>query len=138
MSFGSDWSRGDAESLAGLQMLLTRETPEGTPAGGWIPNERLTLEQAIQGYTMGGAFAARREKTEGSIEVGKLADVIIISQDLFKIAPNQIGKTKVLMTMVGGKIVYQDPSWEGKSFRFKVEYWRFPESNHRQNPLNLP
>ena len=56
----------------------------------------------------------RREKTEGSIEVGKLADVIIISQDLFKIAPNQIGKTKVLMTMVGGKIVYQDPSWGGE------------------------
>jgi predicted amidohydrolase YtcJ len=46
--------------------------------------------------------------------VGKLADVIVISQDLFKIAPNQIGKTKVLMTMVGGKTVYQDPSWEGK------------------------
>jgi predicted amidohydrolase YtcJ len=63
---------------------------------------------------MGGAYAAKREKTEGSIEEGKLADVIIISQDLFKISPNQISETKVLMTMVGGKIVYQDPSWEGK------------------------
>jgi hypothetical protein len=92
-------------------MLLTRETPDGTPAGGWIPKERLTLEEAIQGYTMGCAFAARREKTEGSIEVKKLADVILISQDLFKIPPNQIGKTKVLMTMVGGKVVYKDPSW---------------------------
>jgi urease alpha subunit len=63
---------------------------------------------------MGGAFAAKREKTEGSIEVGKLADVILISQDLFKIAPNQIGKTKVMMTMVGGKVVYQDPSWRSE------------------------
>ena len=54
------------------------------------------------------------KKTEGSIEVGKLADVIIVSQDLFKIAPNQIGKTKVLMTMVGGKAVYQDSAWEDK------------------------
>jgi predicted amidohydrolase YtcJ len=63
---------------------------------------------------MGGAIAAGREKTEGSIEVGKLADVILISQDLFKTAPNQIGKTKVLMTIVGGKTVYQDSSWEGK------------------------
>jgi len=56
----------------------------------------------------------KREKTEGSIEAGKLADVIIISQDLFKIAPNQISETEVLMTMVGGKTVYQAPSWGGK------------------------
>jgi predicted amidohydrolase YtcJ len=114
LSFGSDWSVVSLNPWPGVQMLLTRETPEGTPAGGWIPKERLTLEEAIRGYTMGVAFAARREKTEGSIEAGKLADAIIISQDLFKIAPNQIGKTKVLMTMVGGKAVYQDSSWEGK------------------------
>jgi predicted amidohydrolase YtcJ len=114
LSFGSDWSVVTLNPWPAVQMLLTRETPEGTPAGGWIPKERLTLEEAIQGYTIGCAFAARREKTEGSIEVGKLADVIVISQDLFRIAPNQIGKTKVLMTMVGGKAVYQDSSWEGK------------------------
>jgi predicted amidohydrolase YtcJ len=114
LSFGSDWSVVTLNPWPGIQILLSRETPEGLPAGGWLPNERLTLEEAIQGYTMGGAFAARREKTEGSIEAGKLADVIIISQDLFKIAPNQIGKTKVMMTMVGGKVVYQDPSWGGE------------------------
>jgi predicted amidohydrolase YtcJ len=56
----------------------------------------------------------RDGKTEASIEVGKLADVIIISQDLFRIPSNQIGQTKFLMTMVGGKIVYRDPSWKGK------------------------
>jgi predicted amidohydrolase YtcJ len=114
LSFGSDWCVVTLNPWPGIQILLTRETPEGLPAGGWLPNERLTLEQAIQGYTMGGAIAAKREKTEGSIEVGKLADVIILSQDLFKIAPNQIGKTKVMITMVGGKVVYQDPSWGGK------------------------
>ena len=114
LSFGSDWCVVTLNPWPGIQILLTRETPEGLPAGGWLPNERLTLEQAIEGYTMGGAIAAKREKTEGSIEVGKLADVIIISQDLFKIAPNQIGKTKVMMTMVGGKVVYQDPSWGGE------------------------
>jgi predicted amidohydrolase YtcJ len=113
LCFGSDWPVVMLNPLPGLQILLTRETADGRPAGGWHPNERLTLEQAIQGYTMGGAIAARREKTEGSIEVGKLADVIVLSQDLFKMAPNQIGKTKVLMTMVGGKVVYRDPSWEG-------------------------
>jgi len=111
LCFGSDWPVVTLNPWPGLQILITRETKEGTPPGGWLPDERLTLEQAIQGYTMGGAFAARREKTEGSIEAGKLADVIIISQDLFKIPPNEIGKTKVLMTIVGGKIVYQDPSY---------------------------
>jgi predicted amidohydrolase YtcJ len=113
LAFGSDWSVVTLNPWPAVEILLTRETLEGTPAGGWIPKERITLEEAIYGYTMGGAIAAKREKTEGSIEVGKLADVIIISQDLFKIAPNQIGKTKVLMTMVGGKTVYQDPSWGG-------------------------
>jgi hypothetical protein len=111
LSFGSDWPVVTLNPWPGLQVLMTRETPEGIPAGGWHPEERLTLEQAIQGYTMGGAIAAKREKTEGSIEVGKLADVIIISQDLFKIAPSQIGKTKVMMTLVGGNVVFQDPSW---------------------------
>jgi predicted amidohydrolase YtcJ len=113
-SFGSDWPVVTLNPWSAVQILLTRETPEGTPSGGWLPNERLTLEQAIHGYTLGGAIAAKREKTEGSIEVGKLADVIIISQDLFKVEPNQIGKTKVLMTMVGGKVVYKDPSWESE------------------------
>ncbi len=111
LCFGSDWPVVTLNPWPAVQILLTRETPEGTPPGGWLPNERLTLEQAIHGYTLGGAIAAKREKTEGSIEVGKLADAIIISQDLFKVEPNQIGKTKVLMTLVGGKVVYQDPSF---------------------------
>jgi predicted amidohydrolase YtcJ len=114
LCFGSDWPVVTLNPWPAVQILLTRETPEGTPPGGWLPNERLTLEQAIQGYTMGGAIAAKREKTEGAIEVGKLADVIIISQDLFKVAPNQIGKTKVMMTLVGGEVVYQDASWGGE------------------------
>jgi len=114
LCFGSDWPVVSLSPWPALQVLLTRQTPEGTPAGGWISDQRLSLEQAIRGYTMGGAIAAGREKTEGSIEAGKLADVIIISQDLFKIEPNQIGETKVLMTMVGGKTVYRDPSWDNK------------------------
>lgn len=109
LAFGSDWPVVTLNPWQGVQILLTRETPEGTPAGGWIPDERLTLAQAIEGYTMGGAIAGHREKTEGSIETGKLADLIVVSQNLFNIQPNQIGNTKVLMTMVGGKIVYQVP-----------------------------
>ncbi len=114
LAFGSDWPVVTLNPWPAIQMLLTRTTPEGTPEGGWLPEQRLTLDEAIYGYTLGGAIACRREDKEGSIEVGKLADLIIISQNLFEIPPDQIGKTKVLVTMVGGAVVYNDSSWVGK------------------------
>ncbi len=97
----------------GVQNALTRQTTEGDPPGGFVPKERISLEDTIKAYTLGAAFAGRREKLEGSVESGKLADLIILSQDLFKIAPSEIAKTEVLLTMVGGKIVYQSPRWVG-------------------------
>jgi predicted amidohydrolase YtcJ len=78
-----------------------------------VPEQRVSLEQAIQAYTLGAAIAGRREKTQGSLESGKLADLIIVSQDLFKIDPHQVRKTEVLLTMVGGKVVYESPAWRG-------------------------
>jgi hypothetical protein len=75
----------------------------------------VNLEDAIQAYTLGAAFAGRRERQEGSLEVGKLADLIIVNQDLFKIEPNEIGKTEVLLTMVGGNVVYESAVWKKKS-----------------------
>ena len=74
------------------------------------PEQRLTVAQAVEAYTLGAAFAGRREKTEGSLDVGKLADLIIISQDIFDINPHKIGATKVLTTIVGGRVVYQADS----------------------------
>jgi predicted amidohydrolase YtcJ len=114
LAFGSDWPVVTLNPWPAVQMLLTRTTPEGTPEGGWLPEQRLTLEEAIYGYTLGGAIASKREDKEGSIETGKLADLIIISQNLFEILPDQIGKTKVLVTMVGGDVVYNDLSWINK------------------------
>src|SRR5512135_2220671 len=94
-----------------MQNALTRQTREGNPPDGFVPQERISLEDAIKGYTLGAAIAGRREKTEGSIEPGKVADLIILSQDLFKIDPHQVAKTEVLLTMVGGKVVYEDTSF---------------------------
>jgi len=94
-----------------VQNALTRQTTEGEPPGGWIPKERIPLADAIRAYTLGAAFAGHREKTEGSLEPGKLADLIVLSQDLFQIEPTEIGKTEVLLTMVGGKVVYQSATW---------------------------
>ncbi len=115
LAFGSDWPVVTLNPWEGVENALTRQTVEGDPPGGFVPHERISLESAIKGYTLGAAFAGRREKTEGSIEPGKVADLIVLSQDLFKIEPNQIAKTEVLLTMVGGKVVYQSPTWESRS-----------------------
>ncbi len=111
LAFGSDWPIVTQNPWPGVQNALTRQTTEGEPPGGWIPKERIPLADAIRAYTLGAAFAGHREKTEGSLEPGKLADLIVLSQDLFQIEPTEIGKTEVLLTMVGGKVVYQSATW---------------------------
>jgi predicted amidohydrolase YtcJ len=112
LAFGSDWPVVTLNPWPGVQTALTRQTSEGNPPGGFIPQQRLSLEDTIRGYTLGAAFAGRREKGEGSLEPGKLADFILLDRDLFKIEPSEIGKTEVLITVVGGKVVYQSPNWK--------------------------
>jgi predicted amidohydrolase YtcJ len=107
LAFGSDWPIVTLSPWPGLQNAVTRENTDGEPKGGWIPSERITLADAIRGYTLNAAFAGHREKTEGSLETGKLADLIIVSQDIFKVDPHKISGTKVLLTMVGGRVVYK-------------------------------
>jgi hypothetical protein len=107
LAFGSDWPIVTLSPWPGLQNAVTRQTTDGEPKGGWIPSERISLADAIKGYTLNAAFAGHREKTEGSLESGKLADLIVVSQDLFNIDPHKIGDTKVLLTMVGGRVVYK-------------------------------
>lgn len=108
LAFGSDWPIVTLSPWPGVQNAVTRQTAEGEPKGGWIPSERISLADAIKGYTLNAAFSAHRERTEGSLEPGKLADLIVVSQDLFRIDPHQIGKTTVLLTMVGGKVVHRE------------------------------
>lgn len=105
--FGSDWPVVTLNPWEGVQTAVTRQTREGTPEGGFVPSQRLTVAQAVEAYTLGAAFAGRREKTEGSLEAGKAADLIIVSQNIFTVDPHQIGQTKVVLTMVGGRVVYQ-------------------------------
>ena len=107
LAFGSDWPVVTLSPWPGVQNALTRQTTEGDPPGGWLPKERISLEATIKAYTLGAAIAGRREKTEGSLEAGKLADLIVLSQNLFEIPANQTGKTEVVLTMVGGRVVYR-------------------------------
>ncbi|MFI5098374.1 MAG: amidohydrolase [Candidatus Acidiferrales bacterium] len=108
--FGSDWPVVTLNPWEGIQTAVTRQTSEGKPVGGFVPSQRLTVAQAVNGYTLGAAYAGHREKTEGSIEVGEVADVIIVSKNIFEIDPHRIGDTKVTTTIVGGKIVYEADS----------------------------
>jgi predicted amidohydrolase YtcJ len=107
LAFGSDWPVVTLSPWPGLQNAVTRQTTEGEPDGGWIPSQRITLADAINGYTLDAAFAGHREKTEGSLEPGKLADLIIVSQNVFEIDPHHLVDTKVELTMVGGRVVYE-------------------------------
>ncbi len=112
LAFGSDWPVVTLNPWPGVQTALTRQTEDGKPEYGFVPQQRLSLEDTLRAYTLGAAFAGHREKTEGSIEPGKLADIIVLDRNLFSIEPTEIGKTEVLLTMVGGKIVYQSPDWK--------------------------
>jgi predicted amidohydrolase YtcJ len=113
LAFGSDWPVVTMNPWEGLQTALTRKTAEGKPDGGFGPSEAISLEDGIKAYTLGAAFAGRRDKEEGSLEAGKLADLIIVDQDLFKIPASQIDKTQVLLTIVGGKTVYKSAEFSG-------------------------
>jgi predicted amidohydrolase YtcJ len=110
LAFGSDWPVVTLNPWEGIQTAVTRQTTDGKPEGGFVPGQRLTVAQAIDGYTLGAAFAGRRETSEGSLEIGKLADLIIVSQNVLDIAPSKIANTKVLTTIVGGRLVYQAES----------------------------
>jgi len=106
LAFGSDWPVVTIDPWPAIQVAVTRQALDGLPAGGWLPQHKVQLADAVYAYTMGGAYAMHREKDEGSLERGKLADLILVSQNIFEIDPHRIAETKVLLTMVGGKIVY--------------------------------
>jgi len=110
LAFGSDWPVVTLNPWEGIQTAVTRQTTEGKPVAGFVPEQRLSVAETVRGYTLGAAYAGRREKTEGSIEPGKLADLIIVSQNVFDIDPRRIAETKVLTTIVGGRVVYQAPA----------------------------
>ena len=107
LAFGSDWPVVTLNPWQGIQTAVTRQTVEGTPKEGFVPSQRLSVAQAVEGYTLGAAYAGRREKTEGSLMVDKVADVIIVDRNIFEIDPHSISDTKVVITIVGGKIVYE-------------------------------
>jgi predicted amidohydrolase YtcJ len=107
LAFGTDYDVEPINPFRGLYACVTRELPDGGPAGGWQPQEKISLDDCIQAYTIGSAYAQFEEGKKGDLKVGKYADFIILSQDLTKATPKEILNTEVLQTVVGGRTVYQ-------------------------------
>jgi predicted amidohydrolase YtcJ len=108
VAFGTDWPVEPADPFANLYAAVTRQLLDGTPTDGWFPRERLTMEQAIDAYTLGAAYAEFAEKEKGSIEPGKWADLVVLDTNLLKASPKQVLATKVVATIFNGKVVYGD------------------------------
>src|SRR5262245_17227442 len=105
-AFGSDWSVSSMNPLEGMEVAVTRREISQGPGPAWLPEERIALPDAIAGYTIRAAYVDFSEKETGSIEVGKLADLVVLDRNLFEIPPSQIHEAKVLLTLLEGKEVY--------------------------------
>ncbi len=106
LAFGTDYDVEPINPMRGLYACVTRELPEGGPAGGWEPQEKISLDDCIRAYTTGSAYAQFEEGKKGQLKVGEFADFIVLSNDITKIPPQQYTKTTVLLTVVGGRTVY--------------------------------
>jgi predicted amidohydrolase YtcJ len=106
LAFGTDWDVAPLDPMLTIYAAVTRATLDDKNPNGWFPEQKLTVAEAIEAYTMGSAFAEFQENEKGSITPGKLADMVLLSQDILSIEPKKIRDTKVLKTFVGGKLVW--------------------------------
>ena len=107
LAFGSDWPVAPLDPLRGIFVAVNRTNFDGEPAGGWIPEERLSLADAIRAFTSGAAWASFDEQRKGTIERDMLADIVILSEDVFTLPPDRLLEAEVVMTIMDGKIVYR-------------------------------
>jgi predicted amidohydrolase YtcJ len=108
LAFGSDWPVEPLDPMRGLYAAVTRTNIEsGSPESGWFPGQRLTMADAIGLFTKGAAYASFEEDIKGTLEPGKLADMVVLSKDLFAIPPREILTTQAEVTILGGRIVFQ-------------------------------
>ncbi len=107
LSGGSDAPVESFSPLWGIASAVTRQDEAGEPAGGWNPSQKLTVEKAVDLYTKGGAYASFEEHRKGTIEVGKLADVVVLDRDIFTVPPKELKNVQVDLTMVGGRCTHR-------------------------------
>jgi predicted amidohydrolase YtcJ len=107
LAFGSDWTVAPLNPLEGLKAAVTRQTLDGKHPQGWMPEQKISLDEAIKAYTMGSAYAEFSERQKGSLTPGKLADVVILDRDIYAIDPAEIDQAKVILTILDGSVAYE-------------------------------
>lgn len=110
-AFGSDWPVFSDQVLPAIYCAVTRMTPLGTPAGGWYPQNRISAAAALRHFTRDGAYASFDENSRGTLAAGRLADFVVLSQDILSIPPSEILRTRVLLTVMGGRDTYRAPDF---------------------------
>ncbi len=106
VAFGSDWFVAPATPLEGIYAAVTRRTLDGAHPGGWVPEQKITVEQALRAYTVEAAYASFEEDIKGKLKTGMLADFVLLDRDITTIPPEEIRETQVLKTVVGGRVVF--------------------------------
>jgi predicted amidohydrolase YtcJ len=107
LAFGSDWPVAPMKPLEGIYAAVTRRTLDGKNPNGWVPEQKISVAQAVHAYTMGSAYAEFEDDIKGSLETGKLADLVVLDTDIFHASADALGKARVDLTMLGGKFVFQ-------------------------------
>jgi hypothetical protein len=111
-AFGSDYPVFSMDPILGMYVAVTRQTPQGTPAGGWYPQNRIGVEAALRHYTQDAAYASFDESQKGTITPGKFADFVVLSEDLLALPPERLLDAKVLLTVMSGRETYRAPGFK--------------------------
>ena len=93
--------------MLGIAAAVTRRTLDGKHPGGWIPEEKITVAEAVRAYTVGSAYAEFQDQAKGTLIPGKLADLVLLDRDIFSVPAEQIDHTKIVLTIVDGRVVYE-------------------------------
>ncbi len=107
LAFGSDWTVAPLNPLLGLKAAVTRQTLDGKHPNGWMPEQKITLDEALRAFTVGSAYAEFAEKVKGTLTPGKLADLVMLDRDLYHVNPADIDKARVLLTVMDGQVVWE-------------------------------
>jgi predicted amidohydrolase YtcJ len=106
LAFGSDWTVAPLNPLPGIKAAVTRQTFDGANPEGWMPQEKISLDEALCAYTFGSAYAEFGESSKGTLTPGKLADLVVLDRDIHKIDPSDLDRAKVVLTVLNGKVVF--------------------------------
>lgn len=107
LAFGTDWTVAPLDPMISIYAAVTRRTLDDKHPNGWVPEQKITVEEAVRAYTLGSAFAEFQDTVKGTISANKYADIVMLDKNIFEINPNDIPTTKVVMTILDGKIVYE-------------------------------